>query len=74
VASWEGRDQQAAVAATNIVRYVEVRAKHSISQPDSSTGRARGMRTRPQPRADTMCLRPVSVPVLMSEQRERLSR
>jgi hypothetical protein len=61
-------------APTNIAHYVEVRAKRSIPQSDSSTGRARGMRTRPQPRADSMSLRPVSVPVLMGEQRERVSR
>jgi hypothetical protein len=34
----------------------------------------RGMRAGPQPRADTMSLRPVSVPVLMGEQPERVRR
>jgi hypothetical protein len=33
-----------------------------------------GMRAGPQPRADTMSLRPVSVPVLMGEQPERVRR
>jgi hypothetical protein len=34
----------------------------------------RGMRVGPQPRADTMSLRPASVPVLMGEQPERVRR
>jgi hypothetical protein len=34
----------------------------------------RGMRAGPQPGADTMSLRPVSVPVLMGEQTERVRR
>jgi hypothetical protein len=34
----------------------------------------RGVRAGPQPRADTMSLRPVSVPVLMGEQPERVRR
>jgi len=37
---------------------------------DSLTGRVRAMRAGPQPRADTMNQRSVSVPVLMGEQRE----
>ena len=34
----------------------------------------RGMRAGPRPRADTMSLRPVSVPVLMGEQPEQVRR
>jgi hypothetical protein len=34
----------------------------------------RGIRAGPQPRADTMRLRPASVPVLMGEQPERVRR
>ena len=34
----------------------------------------RGMRAGPEPGADTMSLRPVSVPVLMGEQTQRVRR
>jgi hypothetical protein len=34
----------------------------------------RGMRAGPQPRADTMSLRPATVPVLMGEQPEQVRR
>jgi hypothetical protein len=74
VAVWEGRDQQAAVAADQqcplcgAARQTLDSSTRFVDRPDARHARL------PQPRADTMRLRPVSVPVLMGEQRERVRR
>ena len=75
-AVWERRDQQAA-PPTNSARYAEARAKNQVTHPDSLTGSARAYagnarRHSTQSRHDEP--RPVSAPVLMGEQPERVRR
>jgi hypothetical protein len=76
VAVWERRDQQAAAADQQCPLCGGARQKPSDSPRfvDRQGALVRGMRAGPQPSADTMSLRPVSAPVLMGEQPERVRR
>jgi hypothetical protein len=75
-AVWERRDQQAVAAGQQCPVCGGARQKPSDSPRfvDRQGGRLCGACAGPQPRAGTMSPRPVSAPVLISEQPERVRR
>ena len=77
-AVWERRDQQAATAADQqcpLCGGARQKLSDSPRFVDRQGARLCGAcALGPQPRADTMSLRPASVPVLMGEQPERVRR